>query len=169
MTPWTLAHQAPLSMGNSPGWSTGVGCHALLQGIFPKQGLNPGLLHCRQILYHLSHQGRNRVKKKNAFVLIYFYFSGKSFQEFTNTIQMLKLFLYDSCTFEAHTEDVQSAGGMVNLAEGFLKERSWRKLQPGAGCVSPTWSHRLASVQCWAESYPGFWVLLPGQHDATLF
>ena len=65
-------------------------------------------------------------KKKNAFVLIYFYFSGKFFQEFTNTIQMLKLFLCDSCTFEAHTEDVQNAGGMVNLAEGFLKERSWR-------------------------------------------
>ena len=34
-----------------------VGCHALLQGIFPTQGSNPGLLHCRQILYHLSHQG----------------------------------------------------------------------------------------------------------------
>ena len=36
---------------------TGVGCHALLQGIFPTQGLNPGLLHSRWILYHLSHQG----------------------------------------------------------------------------------------------------------------
>ena len=35
----------------------GVGCHFLLQGIFPTQGSNPGLLHCRQILYHLSHQG----------------------------------------------------------------------------------------------------------------
>ena len=32
-------------------------CHALLQGIFLSQGWNPGLLHCRQILYHLSHQG----------------------------------------------------------------------------------------------------------------
>ena len=32
-------------------------CHALLQGIFPTQGSNPGLLHCRQILYHLSQQG----------------------------------------------------------------------------------------------------------------
>ena len=31
-------------------------CHALLQEIFPTQGLNPGLLHCRRILYHLSHQ-----------------------------------------------------------------------------------------------------------------
>ena len=33
-----------------------MGCHALLQGIFPTQGLNPGLLHCRQILYQLSYQ-----------------------------------------------------------------------------------------------------------------
>ena len=41
---------------DSPGKKTGVGCHALLQGIFPAQGLNPALLYCRQILYHLSHQ-----------------------------------------------------------------------------------------------------------------
>ena len=41
---------------DSPGKNTGVGCHALLQGFFLTQGSNPGLLHCRQILYHLSHQ-----------------------------------------------------------------------------------------------------------------
>ena len=39
------------------GKSTGVGCHFLLQGIFPTQGQNPGLPHCRQTLYRLSHQG----------------------------------------------------------------------------------------------------------------
>ena len=44
--------------GDSPGKNTGVGCHALLQGIFPTQGLNPGLLHSKWILYHLSLQGR---------------------------------------------------------------------------------------------------------------
>ena len=42
--------------GDCPGKSTGVGCHALLQGIFPTQGPNPGLTHCRWILYHLSHE-----------------------------------------------------------------------------------------------------------------
>ena len=42
---------------NSPGKNNGVGCHSLLQGIFLTQGSNLGLLHCRQILYHLSHQG----------------------------------------------------------------------------------------------------------------
>ena len=46
--------------GDSPGTNTGVGCHALLQGVFPTQGSNPSLPHCRQILYHLSHQGSPR-------------------------------------------------------------------------------------------------------------
>ena len=40
-----------------PGKDTGVGCHFLLQGIFPTQGLNLGLLHCWQILYWLSYKG----------------------------------------------------------------------------------------------------------------
>ena len=47
--------------GDSPGKNTGVGCHALLQGIFPIQGSNPGLLHCGQILHCLSHQGNMRI------------------------------------------------------------------------------------------------------------
>ena len=42
---------------DSPGKNTGEACHALLQGIFPTQGLNPGLLHYKWILYRLSHQG----------------------------------------------------------------------------------------------------------------
>ena len=52
-TPWTVA---PCPW-DSPGKNIGVGCHFLLQGIFPTQGSNPGLLHCRQTLYPLSHQG----------------------------------------------------------------------------------------------------------------
>ena len=42
---------------NSLGKHTGVGCHSLLQGTFPIQGWSPGLLHRRQSLYQLSHQG----------------------------------------------------------------------------------------------------------------
>ena len=75
-TPWTAACQAPLSMGesrsvmsdslrphglyspwNSPGQNTGVGSLSLFQGIFQTQELNPGLPHCRRILYHLSYKG----------------------------------------------------------------------------------------------------------------
>ena len=43
--------------GDSPGMNTEVSCHVHFQGIFPTQGSNPGLPHCRQILYHLSFQG----------------------------------------------------------------------------------------------------------------
>ena len=46
---------------NSPGQNTGVGSLFLLQGIFPTQGLNPGLPHCRWILYQLSYKGSPRV------------------------------------------------------------------------------------------------------------
>ena len=44
------------SSWNPPGQNTGVGSLSFLQGIFPTQRLNPGLLHCRQILYQLSHK-----------------------------------------------------------------------------------------------------------------
>ena len=48
---------------NSPGQSTGVGSQSLLQAILPTHGLNPGLLHCRWILYHLKYQKRLRKSK----------------------------------------------------------------------------------------------------------
>ena len=49
VTPWTIK-----SPWNSPGQNTGVGSLSLLQGIFPTQGSNLGLLHCMWILDHLS-------------------------------------------------------------------------------------------------------------------
>ena len=55
MTPWTVARQAPLSWG-SPGKNSGAGCHSFLRAIFLTQGSNPGLLHCRHMLSHLTHQ-----------------------------------------------------------------------------------------------------------------
>ena len=47
--------------GDFPGKNTRVGCHALLQGIYPTQGLNLGLPHCRWILYCLSHHRSSRI------------------------------------------------------------------------------------------------------------
>ena len=56
--------------GDSPHKNTGVSCHAHLQGIFPTQGSNPGLLHHRLILYCLSHQGSpNRSNTDHKFIL----------------------------------------------------------------------------------------------------
>ena len=53
-TPWTIAHQASLSIGFSK--NTGVGCQFLLQGLFLTQGLNPRLLHWQGDSLSLSHQ-----------------------------------------------------------------------------------------------------------------
>ena len=55
-TPWTVARQL-LCPWNSPGNNTGVGSLSLLQGIFSTQGSNPGLPHCRRIVFHLSFPG----------------------------------------------------------------------------------------------------------------
>ena len=64
------------SIWNSLGQNTGVGSRSLLQGMFPTQGLNPGLPRCRQILYQLSHQGNPCIilatqKKKKTFWFIF--------------------------------------------------------------------------------------------------
>ena len=49
--PMDCSQQGSSVHGDSPGKNTGMGCYDLLQGIFPTQGSNPGLPHCRQILY----------------------------------------------------------------------------------------------------------------------
>ena len=51
------------SLQNSPGQNTGVGSLSLLQGIFTTRGSNPGLPHCRRIIYQLSHRGSPRILK----------------------------------------------------------------------------------------------------------
>ena len=62
---WTAARQVPLSMEFSSK-NTGGGCHSVFQGIFLIQGLNSDLLHCRQFLYHLSHQGSRCINKQRS-------------------------------------------------------------------------------------------------------
>ena len=57
----TLWPHGLYSPWNCLGWSTGVGSLSLVQGIFPTQGQNPGLLYCRQILYQLSHEESLRI------------------------------------------------------------------------------------------------------------
>ena len=54
--------------GDSLGKNTGVCCHALLQGIFLMQGSNPGLPHCKQILYLLSHQERPNISQMHCYI-----------------------------------------------------------------------------------------------------
>ena len=71
---------------NSLGKNTRVGCHALLQGIFPIQGSNPSLLHCRQILYHLSHQGSKH------------HLISRKYELFTRFCSVLLITKYNPCT-----------------------------------------------------------------------
>ena len=57
LRPHGLERSRLLCLWDSPAKNTGEGCHSLLQGTLLTQGSSLGLLHCRQILYHLSHQG----------------------------------------------------------------------------------------------------------------
>ena len=81
LTLWDLMDYSLPSM-DVPGKNTGVGCHILLQGIFPTQGLNLGLPHCRWMLYPLSHQG-SPISQKGAHIPVWhpdysFYYQGHS-------------------------------------------------------------------------------------------
>ena len=64
---WPHGYSPPGSSvhGNFPVKNTRMGCHALLQGIFPTQGSNPGLTHCRWIIYHLRHQWSPYLRTQN--------------------------------------------------------------------------------------------------------
>ena len=66
-TPWSVACQSPLCPWNFPDKNTGVGCHFLLQGIFPTQHrICVSCISCtsRQVLYQLSHQGTQRTSSR---------------------------------------------------------------------------------------------------------
>ena len=63
---------------NSLGQNTGMGSLSLLQGIFPTQGSNPGLPHCRQILYQLSHKRTPKSERENSSVMSLSYSPWKS-------------------------------------------------------------------------------------------
>ena len=68
----TLCNPRLLCPWDSPGKNTGVSSYSLLQGIFPSQESNPDLLHCRQILYHLSHQESTQIGSSAPIFISYF-------------------------------------------------------------------------------------------------
>ena len=84
--------------GDSPGKNTGVGCNALLQGIFPTQGLNPSLPHCRCILYCLNHQGSHLYFSEGVF-LIHEIISFFKFYEYFNRFLKMDLGPFRNLTF----------------------------------------------------------------------
>ena len=80
VTQWcpTLCNPMDCSPWNSPGQNTIVGSLFLIQGIFPNQGLNVGLPHCRLILHQLSHKGSPMYKINSKFM--YNTYAAKSLQ-----------------------------------------------------------------------------------------
>ena len=89
-----------LCPGKSPGKDAGVDCHFLLQVIFLTQASNPGLLHCRQILYHMSYQGSPRILGWVAYP-----FSRKtSWHELNRGLLHCRWILYQLATKEAHNK-----------------------------------------------------------------
>ena len=77
--------------GNSPGKNIGVGCHSLFQGIFPTEGSNPGLTHCRWILYQLNHQESSRILEWAAYT-------------FSRVTSQLRIWTRVSCIAGGHGE-----------------------------------------------------------------
>ena len=84
--------------GDSPGKNTGVGCNALLQGIFPTQGSNPSLPHCRCILYCLNYQGSHLYFSEGVF-LIHEIISLFKFYEYFNRFLKMDLGPFRNCVF----------------------------------------------------------------------
>ena len=75
---------------NSKGKNIGMGCHSLLQGIFLTQRSNPGILHCRQTPYHLSHQGSQKYKN----TVVYFCYLIQIFFNNSYSLYWLIFFQY---------------------------------------------------------------------------
>ena len=82
---------------DSPGKNTGVGCHALLQGIFPTQESNLCLLHCRQSLYPLSHVGSPNADHIIWHLVISFA------NIFSHSVGCLFILLMVSCVVQRHS------------------------------------------------------------------
>ena len=93
LQPYELQAARFLCPWNSSGRNTGEGSHFLLQGIFPTQESNPGLLHCRQILYHLSHQGSSSWLTI-CLIKTYMHIHNRNEQYWWNDEIILKVFLF---------------------------------------------------------------------------
>ena len=98
---------------DSPGKNTQVGCHAFLQGIFPTQGSNLGLPHCRWILYHLSQQGSPDIWFTDIFL---------------QSIACLFLLLTVSCTEQKFLTFMTSTLSVFSFLDHALGEMNVRNL-----------------------------------------
>ena len=102
---------------NSPGQNTGVSSHSLLQGIFPPQASNPGLLHCRQFLYQLSHQ-----RSPNIQLEMLLKFTGKFYLMSRFTLSALLLLLLSHFSHVRLCATPQTAAHQPPPSLGFSRQ-----------------------------------------------
>ena len=117
---------------NSPGQTTGVDSHSLLQGIFPTQGSNPYLPHCRQILYWLSHQE---------------YFGLFCFWLLDVMHEHVCVKLLQSCLTLCHSIDCNPPGSFVH---GILQARmlEWVAMPSSRGSSRPRNQTHVSYIYC---------------------
>ena len=108
---------------NSPGQNTGVGSLSLLQRIFPTQGLNPGLPHCKQILYQPSHKGRPRILEWVA----YPFSSGSSWPRNQIRVSCIASVFFTNCAIrKAWITDLLSVSTSGTSLSGIIQYLSFR-------------------------------------------
>ena len=144
---------------DSPGKNTGVGCQALLQGIFPTQGSNPGLLHCRRILYCLSHQGSpswaDCKSKKLLFWNVIFSYSVQQ----QVTISWLDFGLPWKVDFIQLTSDDQLSIWTKKKLQNTSQSQTGTKKKV---LVTVWWSACLTDCTC--DGFAGVWILAKPSH-----
>ena len=84
---------------DSPGQTTGVGSRSLLQGVFPTQGSNPGLLHCGRTLYQLSRTGSRAAKVTSDSPRSCFLTARAPWCVYLGTLQLLHVYYFDSTQY----------------------------------------------------------------------
>ena len=109
------------SSWNSPGQSTGVGSLSLLQGIFPTQGSNPGLPHCRRTLYQLSHQGSPSILEWVA----YPFSKGSSHPRNPTRVSCIGRKIRYQLSYQGSPKDTVSLSKNVKI--NFIRQPKWWK------------------------------------------
>ena len=124
--------------GDSPGKNTGVGCHALLQRIFSIQGLNPGLLHSRRILYCLSYQGSRSLREETRIIQGMAQGKGELYQDVPTLNILLKKFwvIFFQLVLLAKMSQVQSTISKIisDLWSFFMQRQVTKKIISNAKC-----------------------------------
>ena len=144
---------------NSPGQNTGVGSFSLLQGIFPAQGSNPGLPHCRGILYQMSHKGSPRIlewvaylffsrssRPRNQIRVSYIagrFFTNWAIREAPKMILVIRNNIKSFAKLEVYTEVIQGVTTLYKNERGQSLVFQWLRLYTSTAetWVNPWWGN----------------------------